>query len=307
MPAVGAVGMDTRWNPTACPRIQDWTTVESAIDSRTVEVGFAAHHPKEPAACHHRGRFLVACAVWSGYVPEDIDKEVVVCAAPDPAGPFEQVSRVTDNPDTYMHAPAVIVVDGELWVFVSDKTGGSNAVRARHAPAGDLPGGPAGWTDEGVVAEAARDPGVVRGPEGYHLFVTDERGPGVARLDSPDLRRWGERTTVHPEGHEAPDVVPQGVGDGYWLVTADNPEPRHSVAGAAPTLTDGFEDGYVVGTHRGLNGHHEPFHAEWTLHHDYCYAAGGHELHREDGEVIAYFEGGDGEAFSVGVARAPAE
>ncbi|MFB6218165.1 MAG: hypothetical protein ABEH77_03135 [Halobacteriaceae archaeon] len=298
--------MDTRWDPTPCPRLQDWTAVERAIDADTVDAGFDAHHPKEPAACHHRGRFLVACAVWSGYVPADIDKEVVLCAADDPAGPFEQVSRVTDNPGTYMHAPAVLAVEGELWVFVSDKTGGENSVRARHAPLDAIPAAPAGWTDEGVVADGARDPGIVRGPEGYHLFVTDERGPGVARLDSPDLRAWGDRTTVHPAGGEAPDAIPQAAGDGYWLVTADSGEPRHSVA-AEGSLAGEFADEYVVGTHRGLNGHHEPFHAAWTLHHDYCFAAGGRELHREDGAVLAYFEGGDGEQFSVGVASAPAE
>lgn len=62
-----------------------------------------------------------------------------------------------------------------------------------------------------------------------------------------------------------------------------------------------------MGTHRGLDGIHEPFHDEWTLHHDYCFEAGGRELHRRDGRVLAYFEGGDGEQFSVGVGRARAE
>jgi len=301
--------MDTRWNPTPCPRLQDWTAVERAIGPDTVDVGFDEHHPKEPAACHHDGQYLVACAVWNQYRPSaTLDKEVVLCVADDPAGPFEQVSRVTDDPGTYVHAPAILVAEGDLWVFVSDKTGGYNSVRARRAPVDDVPETPAGWTDEGVVVEEGRDPGVVRGLDGsYHLFVTDERGPGVARLDSPDLRAWSERTTVYTDpGGEAPDAVPQGRGDGYWLVVAGQREPRFSVAGEAGTLTDEFADSYVVGTHRGLNGHHQPFHAEWTLHHDYCYESGGRALHRTGGEVVSYFEGGDGEQFSVGVGFAPA-
>jgi hypothetical protein len=298
--------MDTRWDPTPCPRLQDWTAVECVVDAATVEAGFDAHHPKEPAACHHEGQYLLACAVWNRYRPDDaLDKEVVLCAAEEPTGPFQQVSRVTDTPGTFMHAPAVLVHDGELWVFVSDKTGGHNSVRARHAPAAAIPETPAGWTDEGVLVEEARDPGVLRGPDGeWHLFVTDERSPGVARLDGPDLRTWSDRTTVYPEGGEAPDAVPQGVGDGYWLVVAGQHDPRVSVAGEAATLTGAFGDRYAVGTHRGLNGHHGAFHGEWTLHHDYCQAAGGRRLHEVDGEVVAYFEGGDGEQFRVGVAFA---
>jgi hypothetical protein len=301
--------MDTRWDPTPCPRLQDWRGVDAVIDADTVDCGFDAHHPKEPAACHHDGRVFVACAVWNRYVPTaDIDKEVVLCAADDPAGPFEQVGRVTDNPGTFMHAPAALVADGDLWVFLSDKTGGNNSVRARYAPVGDVPETPAGWTDEGVVVEDARDPGLFCGPEAFHLFVTDERGEGVARLDSPDLREWSERTTVYTDpGGEAPDLVPQGVGDGYWLVCADSREPRFSVAGEAATPTGTFADSYVVGTHRGLNGHHEAFHREWTLHHDYCLDDGGRELYRDDGAVFAYFEGGDGEQFAVGLAVASAE
>lgn len=73
------------------------------------------------------------------------------------------------------------------------------------------------------------------------------------------------------------------------------------VAGEASLPTDEFCGYYALGTHRSLNGISEPFHCQWTLHHDYLHEDAGAALYRENGEVMAYFEGGDGDHFSIGV------
>jgi hypothetical protein len=298
-----------RANPSAAPRLQNWVRVEQAVDAATVDVGFAEHHPKEPAAVHHDGRTHLACAVWDAYAFPPADKEVVLCTAPGPDGEFVQRSQVTDDPDATNHAPGVIVADGDLWVLYSRKAAGTrgNDVCGRHAPVDDIPSSPSGWTDAGVLFEDARDPGVVRSADGrYHLVATDERGEGVVHVDGPSLDSLSParaRTAYTNSFGEAPEVVPKASGAGYWLVTAEGvgEGPRLSVAGEAASLTDDFEGYYALGTHCSLGGIREPFHSEWTLHHYYLYAGDGRTLHHTGDCVAAFFEGGDGEQFSVGV------
>ncbi|WP_276256586.1 hypothetical protein [Halomontanus rarus] len=291
-------------------RLQNWVRVEQVITAETVDVGFDEHHPKEPAAASHNGCIYVACAVWDAYAFPPSDKEVVLCMADDPAGAFTQACQVTADASIVSHAPAVLVDDGDLWVLYSryEKRNSGNDVYAKRAPVSDIPTDPDGWIDEGRIFTDARDPGVLRiADDRYYLVAKDERGPGVVGVGGPsltDLSRDHAKTVYTNSFGEAPDIVPKASSDGYWLVTAEGvgEGPRLSVAGEAESPTDEFKGYYALGTHRSLNGISEPFHSQWTLHHDYCHEAGGRTIHRPNGEVLAYFEGGDGTQFSVGVA-----
>lgn len=294
-----------RFDPSPCPRLQNWTRVEQVIDSDTVDVGFDEHHPKEPAAAHHDGVTYVACAVWNSYF-RHLDKEVVLCTASSPDGEFTQQCQVTDGQtrEGYDHAPGILIDDDELWVVYSRNENG-NDIYAKHAPITDIPGSPSGWIDAGLILEDARDPGLVCGSDGeYHLVAKDERGPGVVHARGRTLRDLSSRQTVYTNTlGEAPDIVPKASGNGYWLVTADQvgEGPRMSVGGEADRIAGEFEGYYCLGTHRTLNGISKPFHDQWTLHHDYLPVNGGKTLYRENGEIAAFFEGGDGREFSVGV------
>jgi hypothetical protein len=298
-----------RADPSAAPRLQDWVRVEQVVTGETVDVGFDDHHPKEPAAAYHDGTVYLACAVWDAYAFPPTDKEVALCVADDPAGEFAQISQVTDEAGVISHAPGVLVEDGDLWVLYSrgstDEV--ANDIYAKRAPVSDIPDDPDGWTDEGKIFADARDPGVLQDADGrYHLVAKDEQGPGVVHVDGPRLTALSRdegRTMYTNSFGEAPDLVPKASGEGYWLVTAEGvgEGPRMSVAGEAASPAEEFRGYYVLGTHRSLNGVSEPFHSQWTLHHDYLHADAGRALYRQHGEVMAYFEGGDGSQFSVGV------
>jgi hypothetical protein len=299
-----------RFNPSPCPRLQNWTRIKQVIDSETVDVGFDEHHPKEPAAAFHGGVTYVACAVWNRYA-QHLDKEVVLCTASAPDDEFTQQCQITDGQrrDGYNHAPGIMIDDGRIWVVYSRSENG-NDVYAKHAPVTDIPESPSEWTDAGLVLEDARDPGLVRGPdEEYHIVAKDERDlrpadPGVVRASGPSIRDLSGRETIYTDTlGEAPEIVPKVSGSGYWLVTAEQvgEGPRMSVAGEADTITAQFKGYYCLGTHRTLGGITKPFHDQWTLHHDYLQTDGGQDLYRKDGEVAAFFEGGDGTEFSIGV------
>ncbi|MFB6227465.1 MAG: hypothetical protein ABEH88_02590 [Halobacteriales archaeon] len=295
-----------RANPSNAVRLQNWEWVEKVVDETTVDVGFDEHHPKEPAAAHHRGTVYVVSAVWNEYRFPPSHKELVLLRANSPTGPFEQIGRVTDGNGFTGHAPGILIEDGELNVLYSHRVDGQDDIRLKRTPVDSIPVSPEGWNDEGVVLRDARDPGVVKSPGGsYHVVAKDERADGVVRVTGPALTEMGtRRTTMYTNSFgEAPEVVPKSGADGYWLVTAEGigEGPRFSAAGEGDTLRDEFEGYYVLGTHRGLNGIRKPFHEEWTLHHDYLYDSGGVGLYRKEDRVFAYFEAGNGSQFSIGV------
>lgn len=287
-------------------RINDWLSAEQVVTPADVDVGFTEHHPKEPAAFRHEGRYFIAAAVWDAYDPSNLtDKEVVILTSDAPGGNFTQVSRVTSNAGTFMHAPCPIVDEsGELWVFYSDKSGGSNDIAVKHAPALDLPSDPGGWTDEGVVISNARDPGLIRSGDGtYYAFYTHDSNNTIYRQEGTDLVSWSGATEVYTEANnQAADVIPK-VGGGYWLtVTAYNGSSYHAVAGESSSLTGSFTGRTPICQVGALNGVQKSWYSEWTTHFGYPRGNTGKDLITADGDAFAYFEGGDGSSFSIGIA-----
>ena len=114
------------------------------------------------------------------------------------------------------------------------------------------------------MIETARDPGVVKGPDGtYYLFATGEGGEwGIVRYESTDLRNWSNRTLA-------------------WKPFTGRCQ--------------------IICYHDNMNGIRNDFHSQKTQHHDYLYRTGGDGIHKVDGRVVAYFEGFDGKDWSLGV------
>lgn len=300
-------------------RLQNWVETRQVIDPKSVRVpSFETPHPKEPAAAWRQGTFYVACAVWDK-AARPRNKEVVLCRADRYDGPFTQVCQVTqsEEPGVYNHAPAVLIENGEIWVFYAHKRPFTkhrqvrrNSIRARHASLDAIPSSPEGWKEEGTLIDGARDPGLFKSPDGvYHLFATGERGESaIVRFQSPDLLRWSGPSIAwkvfHGKGDtagEAPDIVPKRDGDGYWLIVAAQSHPRLSIAGESRSLVEPFSGCYIVGYHNSLNGIQNPFYACKTQHHDYLFRAGGDDIHKVGGRIVSYFEGFDGAYWSVGV------
>jgi beta-fructofuranosidase len=147
--------------------------------------------------------------------------------------------------------------DGLWWLFTSglSSQGGGKVQRFGAATSTDL----VSWTRTGLVSEADprwyadrdhrgdthwRDPFVLAGPEGWHLYVTakasfelwpDARGNGViGQMTSPDLRTW---TTQPPLGgptgrFDQLEVVSLAEVEGRWVLLFSCLSPE--VVGAEP-------------------------------------------------------------------------
>jgi hypothetical protein len=302
-------------------RVNRYVEVTSVIDGDTVDVGWPDHHPKEPASFVYDGTYYVACAIWESYANSETDtKEVVLCRSDRPDGGFEQISQVTDQPGSYDHAPALHVTeDGECWVFWSNFAGGGPSVDARHAPVGEIPATPEGWTDEGTVVDHHKDPGLHRADDGtFYMFANDSRSEWpsgeIHRLSSSNLVDWENQTLVysHPtDGHatEASDVIPKATGDGWWITFAKNTRGKRGGwivgAGEADALTDTFTGSTTGTTGTAANGIQHAYNDDWNSHVDYLKRDASTQITRSpDGrDCLAYLETGSGDQYHVSFAR----
>lgn len=290
-------------------RINNWISVEKVLGPNDVDVGFTEHHPKEPAACEYNGTYYLVAAVWDGYSAND--KETVLLSSDYQTGGFTQISQVTNKDGVFMHAPFVMVDgSGELWVFISDKEGGGNDIRARHAPVDNIPSNPGGWTDEGIVISSARDPVIVRSGSTYYCFYTDEAGANgtISRQESTDLVNWSNEVenVYDSANNQGPHPIPKADGSGdWWMVnTAYDGEAFYAVAGEASSLTaNEFTGTYEVMLRGSIAGIRRSWYSDWTSHLGYIQTNDSADLVEKNGDAVAYFEGGDGSQHYVGWAR----